>query len=219
MFQHTDRHDFVELRVYLAKVGLPRFETLAQAPLLDLTAQPFDLLGGGVYAAHPGLVPFNRPEHESAKAAADVDDALARLQADLIADVIDLVALRLFYGACAGLPVRAGVHHQRLVQPVAIKIGAQRVVKTRIGLGLRHRAVTETQLVPLIAQPDERSRSVTNATLEAGREGFPEVALDVQRLSEVGLEYADVPEADGVPLRARGLVAEMHERFAGAILE
>jgi hypothetical protein len=59
---------------------------------------------------------------------------------------------------------------------------------------------------------------MTEAALERDREGATEVALDVHGLIEVGFENADVPEADGFPLGARGLEAEVNQRFTLPIL-
>jgi hypothetical protein len=62
--------------------------------MLDLGAQPVDLLGRGVEPGDFRAVELLRMEHETAEAAADVDHRFAGGDAHLPADVLDLVALR-----------------------------------------------------------------------------------------------------------------------------
>src|SRR5206468_11036571 len=97
VLEDADGHNLVELGMDLAEVGLADFELVGQALLLDLAPEPPHLLRSRVHAAHPDAALFPGPEHEAAEAAADVDDALAGLEPDLAAHVVDLVLLRLLH--------------------------------------------------------------------------------------------------------------------------
>jgi hypothetical protein len=73
--------------------------------------------------------------------------------------------------------------------------------------------------VPLIAQPHQRPGRTVETAFERDRECVTQIAVDVQRLVVVGLENADVTEADGFPLRAPGLEAEVDARLPFAVLK
>ena len=71
----------------------------------------------------------------------------------------------LFACACSSVrvpscPVRAGVHHQRIVEPEPVEIGAEPVVRARVLLRLLACRVRAMQLVPAVALRDERVRRV-----------------------------------------------------------
>src|SRR5216117_702644 len=137
-----------------------------------------------------------------------IDYLLARRKQQLPRHVVDLVPLRFLERACAFLPVRAGVHHQRVVEPQAVELGAERVVEIGVGPRLAPRGVGEAQLVPPVADPHQRLGAV-HAAFHPRRHGLGEIALDVELAVEIRFEQADVPEGGDAPVRAR--VAE-HQR-------
>jgi hypothetical protein len=55
-------------------------------------------------------------EEEPAPAAADVEQTFARMQAELAADVVQLLELRRVDGVGVGVEIRARIHHP-LVEP------------------------------------------------------------------------------------------------------
>jgi len=73
-----------------------------------------------------------RPADQRTPTAADVEQTLAALQAQLAADVIELVALRLVQHVLVGLEIGAGVHPLR-VQPQRVE-GVGHVVMEGDGL-------------------------------------------------------------------------------------
>src|SRR5581483_4844688 len=148
----------------------------------------------------------------------DVHHALAGPQADLAADVLDLVALRLLDRLRAFLPVGAGVHHQLAVEPHAVEVGAVAVMEARVRLGLGDRAVGEAQLVPLVARPYQGVRTAVEAAVQPGTACLRQVAVDIDIAVEIRLEQTDVAESQRAPLRAGGLEVEPDDRIAGTAL-
>src|SRR5688572_19098705 len=125
VLEGADGHHLVVLARGVAKVGVDHPERGAKAAPLDLLAHHLDLRGGVVDAGDVDPEALVRVEHEAAEARADIDHLLTRLQPDPARDMLDLVPLRLLQRARALLPVRAGVHHERVVEPVAVELGAQ----------------------------------------------------------------------------------------------
>src|SRR5207253_342397 len=121
MLEAADRHHLVELAVDAAEVAFDR-GGLAQAPALDLALGMLDLGARGVIARDLDAEMLFGIEQEAAEAAADVDDLVARLEQYFLADVLELVPLRLLERARAFLPVGAGVEHQRIVEPEAVEL-------------------------------------------------------------------------------------------------
>src|SRR6267143_399289 len=180
----------------------------AEPPPLDLAAHHVGLRGGGIDAGDAHSEALVGMEHEAAEAGADVDHLFARREQQLPRHVVDLVPLRLLERARALLPVRAGVHHQRIVEPQAVELGAERVVEIGVGPCLAPRGVGEAQLVPPVANAHQRLGAV-HAAFHPRCHGHGEVALDVEVAIEIRFEQADVPEGGDAPVRAR--VAE-HQR-------
>ena len=145
-----------DLHVLLSRPQQRPSQTFEIIEVSDFALEPLDLLGGGIDTADLHTVVLGGVEHESAKTGADVNNRFARLEAYFPADVLDLVALCLLDCLRTFLPVRAGVHHQVAVKPVAIEIRPMRIMKPGIGPGLGDGAVGKTPLVPLVAQPYER---------------------------------------------------------------
>src|SRR5262245_18864110 len=129
VLEHADRHHLVELRVHLPEVGEPDVDLVAHAAPRDLAAQPVHLLVRGIDGRAVDAIALDGVQHEAAETGADVDDALAGLQADLAADVLDLVRLRLLDRARPLLPVRTGVHQPVAVEPLFVEIVTVAVVK------------------------------------------------------------------------------------------
>src|SRR5437667_4797953 len=120
--QAADRDHLVVLPVHAAESAFHR-RGLAQAPPLDLATRVLDLRAGGVVPGHLHAEALLRVQEEAAEAAADVDHLVAGLEQHLLSDVLELVPLRLLERARALLPVRAGVEHQRIVEPEAVELG------------------------------------------------------------------------------------------------
>ena len=147
VLEHADRYHLVERAARLPEVRLSHRQPIGEPTPPDLVAQPMNLLRRGVDPGAQCTGRFQSTKHEAAEPAADVDVALALGEPQLAADVIDLVALRLLERRRSGGPVAARVHHQRVVEPQAIELGPQAVVRPGIGLGLGRRGVRMAKLV------------------------------------------------------------------------
>ncbi len=145
MLEHAHAGDAVEGAVLHVAVVL-------QADLnAVLQARALHALGGQVelvlrqrdaHALRAELL--RRAQHQRAPAAADVEQALARLQLDLAQDVVDLLHLRLVQCLVAVLEVGAGIDYV-LVQPLAVE-GVGDVVVVLDGLGIGLARVSEAAL-------------------------------------------------------------------------
>ena len=74
-------------------------------------------------------VPDQRPP-----AAADVEEAIARVQSQLAADVVEFSGLRLIESCARSIEVGAGVHHLRIQEEFVELVGAV-VVETNVARG------------------------------------------------------------------------------------
>ena len=88
-----------------------------QSPPFEFRAELGDLPGRRVDAGAERAVMLAGVEQEAAEAAADVDEGIARLEGDLAADVVHLVALRFLERRGPFAPVRAGVEHADAIEP------------------------------------------------------------------------------------------------------
>src|SRR3989442_1272558 len=209
MLERADRDHLVVLAARIAEIA-EHLQGAAEPPPLDLATHHVGLRGGGIDASDSHPEALMGVEHETAEAGADIDYLLARREQQLPRHVVDLVPLRFLERACAFLPVRAGVHHQRVVEPQTVELGAERVVEIGVGPRLAPRGVGEAQLVPPVADPHQRLGAV-HAALHPRRHGLGEIALDVELAVEIRFEQADVPEGGDAPVRAR-LAEHQRER-------
>src|SRR5688500_5693716 len=216
VLQGADGYALVVDARNLPEVRVHRFQRALQAPAGDFPAHPLELLARGVDPGAERLAALPGVEREAAPPAADVHESLAGFEVDLAAHVLHLVLLRFFQRRGAFLPVTAGVHHVRIVEPIPVELGSQGVVELRVGPGLRDGAVVETKFMPVVAQGDERIGSPVEPRIHAGAERSREIAFDVERLVEIGLEQPDVPEQPDAPLGRRG--AKYHAHYGLAIL-
>src|SRR5258706_4476494 len=200
VFEAADGDHLVVLPVHAAEVALHRAGVL-QPPELDLLARVLDLRARRVVARdlHPEMVLGK--EQEPAEAAADVHHVVAGLEQHLLADVLELVALRLFEGARTFFPVRAGVEHQRIVEPEAVELGPERVVEFGVLLRAHPARVGVQELVHVVRYRDQELRRV-GARRHAGGEGTRQAALEIDLAGKVGLEHSDMAEGGDAPVGA-----------------
>src|SRR4030095_7005467 len=156
-----------------------------------------------VDAGSQGTIIFPRVKQQPAPPGANVDERLAGGKPDLAANVVHLVALRLFQRRLSSLPVRARVHHRGHVEPVAVERLAKAVVKPRIGLRLFDGTVRITPLVPVIAQSDKRISDEIVAAIETRAKREREVAIDVDTAVEISFENAHVTKKERMAFRLR----------------
>src|SRR5712692_9510216 len=201
MLEAADRHHLVELAIDVAEIS-GDCKRIAKAHALDFAARMVDLRTSRVDTGDLDAVALLRIQHEAAEAAADVDHVLARREQHLPRDVVELVALRLLQAARAFLPVRAGVEHERVVEPKAVELGPERVVELGVVPGPGPARVRVQELVPAVEHPDQQL-GVVDAALHAGGERAREAALDVELAVEVGFEQADMAESGDTPVGAR----------------
>jgi len=152
-----------------------------------------DLLRGAVEAGHLRAVVLLRMEHEAAETGPHVDHLVARADAELPADVLDLVALRLLERARALAPIAARVHHEGVVQPEAVEVRAQPVVEAGILPRAFPACVAAAPLVPGVAQAHE-GRGLVAVPAKARGERGAEIPLDIDVAVEVGIQQADMAE-------------------------
>ena len=155
VLEHSDRNDFVERALTFPKVCLDHPKLRLQSPSLDVVTNDSHLFGGGVDARDMHAIPWCDVEHEAAKPASDVDDLFTLAKQELAADMVNLVDLCLFKACGLGEPIGAGVHHQRIIEPVAVERGAESIVGARILLGALVTGVRVPELVPSIALIDQ----------------------------------------------------------------
>ena len=136
VLHHADRADAVEIALgHVAIVHHAQFGQILEAFTLDPLLAVFDLLLGQgdaerLDAALGGL------DDERAPAAADVEQALARLEVELVEHQADLVELRVLQAHVLVVEHRAGVGH-RGAEEVAVELVRQIVVEAhRLGVGL-----------------------------------------------------------------------------------
>ena len=155
-------------------------------------------------------------KHEAAEAASDVDHRFAGFQEQLATHVLDLVGLRFFERPRAVAPIRARVHHQRIVEPELVEIGAKPVVLARIELGALTRGVRAPELVPAIRLLDE-CVGRAEAAAHAGAQCGAKITVDVDISVEVRVEQSDVTERDALQLSRAGPEPQRKARRPGAI--
>src|SRR5712692_7300413 len=193
MLEAADRHHLVELAIDVAEIS-GDCERVAKAHALDFAARMVHLRTRRVNPGDLDAVALLRIQHEAAEAAADVDHVLARRQQHLLRDVVELVALRLLQGARAFLPVRAGVEHERVVEPQAVELGPERVVELGVVPGPGPARVRVQELVPAVEHPHQQLGMV-DAAFHAGGESAREAAFDVELAVKVGFEQAEIGRA------------------------
>src|SRR4030095_11335698 len=116
VLDHPDRGDLVVTGVggQIAQVPVLDQAAVLEPLALDPGGRPLRLLARQGHPVGPDAVVLRGPDAESAPAAADVEHPLARLQAQLAADQIELVGVRLLESCLGGAVVGAGVDHQRI---------------------------------------------------------------------------------------------------------
>src|SRR6185312_13056818 len=183
VLEAADAHHFVELLRACSRVCPEvrvHLDGVLDAELLDLPARVLGLRAGGVDARDVDAVVHRGMHKKAAKAAADVDHFLARLEQYLARDMVGLCALRLLQSlravAPAVTPVRAGVEQVRIVQPELVELWRQRVVELGVAVRAPAVRVRMRELVPAVAQAHEPGR-IVRAAFHAGGERPGEAAL------------------------------------------
>ena len=145
---------------------------------------------------------LRRPEDQPAPAAADVEEALARLEPQLAADVVELLRLRDVERVVLAAEVRARVHHA-LVEPQPVERVADVVVVRDV------RAVGAPLVQPRAPRARKRRLAVLHVADHAlgDVEDAPRAAREVDVAAHVGLREAPERgprERDQAPQRPRG---------------
>src|SRR5437667_425807 len=205
MLEGADRDHLVVLVPSVAKIGVDDLQIATELAPRNPGADHLDLRRGGVHAGHAHAGFLVGVEHEAAEAGADVHHRLAGLEQELARDVLDLVPLRFLERARALFPVGAGVHHQRVVEPHPVELGAERVVAFGVLLRPRPAAVGAHELVPAVAHVREPVHPVA-ARLHAVRERRRRAALDGELDIEGNLAKAMAAGMEGGMDRPKPLV-------------
>ena len=96
VLEHADRHEGVALAVDRAVVAVDERHPIGQALARRAFARVAELLVGNIECAHGHAVVTGHVQRECAPATTRLDDAIARLQSQFAADVVELGALRVF---------------------------------------------------------------------------------------------------------------------------
>src|ERR1700694_4990530 len=201
VLEAADRHHLVELALLGPEVAL-RLDRVGEAEALYRAPRVLGLRAGGVDAGDARAVALRGVDQEAAEAAADVDHLVARPEQHLACYVVRFVPLRFLQRVRLVGPVRAGVEHQRVVEPELVELGVERVVELGVVPGAPPARVVVEQLVRVVEQPQQAVGAV-EAALQAGGHRPAEVALDVDVAVEIGLQQADVAEQRRAPVGAR----------------
>src|SRR5713101_48741 len=122
VLEHADARDLVEdaLARNIAIVLQAHLAAALEPLLPDPLRCEFVLIPAERDARRPGAVFLGRAQNQCAPAAADVQEPLARLEQELVEDVIELLFLSELQGIGLAAEIGAGIHHVP-VQPQRIE--------------------------------------------------------------------------------------------------
>src|SRR6267142_1565558 len=205
VLEHAHRSDLVVHRFArnVAVVLQQHFAAPGEAVRLDAFVREAMLILGERHSGCLDAVVLGGPAHQRAPAAADVEELVARLQAQLAAEVVELLRLREVDVLVAGLEVGARVHHlaveeQRveLVRDVVVVVDGLRVAAARV-------QVDDERAAAFLLAAEVARQALGGAQHVLDRPFDVDVALDV-RLAELGevrvdevLERAGARDPDG----------------------
>ena len=181
MLEHADAGDAVELAVHVPVVGQQNLAAIGQPGSSDAFPGEFVLVAGKRDAGAVGSGSFGGAQDQRAPAAADVEQALVRLQVVLAQHVVQLLNLRFFQAVRMVLEVGARINHV-LVQPKPVEI-VRNVVVVGDGLGIHLPRVVRA--ANDASEPAERPDG-TAGQLRGDPENLVEVSLDVEISLNVG---------------------------------
>ncbi|MPN41460.1 hypothetical protein SDC9_189006 [bioreactor metagenome] len=141
VLEHADRADLVErLHItHLPVVAQLDPDLALQALLGDQVLHMLELVARQRDAMGLHAVMLGRPEDQPAPTGTDIPEALARLELELFADVIELGLLRLGQAHALLLVVRAGIDAAR-IQPQRVEVIGKIVMKLNL-LGITRQRV------------------------------------------------------------------------------
>src|SRR5439155_10656103 len=122
VLEHADARDLVVLHVVGQIEIVPQLDSHAilQSPGSDLRGNEVTLIGRKRNTGRFDAVVLRSPEDQAAPPAADVKQRLAGRQAELAADVVELVLLRVVERVALGAEIRARIDHPR-VEPKPVE--------------------------------------------------------------------------------------------------
>ncbi|KAF1858522.1 hypothetical protein Lal_00015039 [Lupinus albus] len=214
VLEHADARDPVELAGDVAVVLQPDLDAVLQAGLRHALARQF-VLALGQRDTHAARAEFaGRADHERAPAAADVEQRLARLHADLGEDVVDLLLLGRREVFVAVLEIGARVHHGRVEEQAVELVGDVVVVADGFRILLARVRRDEAQ---------GRAGDAARARRLAGgfREGGPHLdhvggaPFDLERAFDIGFPETAQRRGEEVAQAARVGHADLHAWLLG----
>ncbi len=136
MFEHADRNDAVEPRMDLTIVLEQKLRLRLESAIDRPLPRDTQLLARECYARDIGAADLCEIERHAAPTAADVEDALARLDEELCRDMALLGELRLVERCALALEIGAGILpiliEKKLIEP-AVEIVMMRDIAARLG--------------------------------------------------------------------------------------
>src|SRR5215510_8023081 len=190
VLDHPDGGDLVVTRArgQIAQVAIFHEAAPLEALALDAGHGPVRLGLGEGYPVRGDAVVLHGPDAEPAPAAADVEQGLSGLEAELAAHEIDLVDLRLLELAVGLTVVGAGVGHERIQEEGVEVVG--HVVVMGDGLGIPSRGPSphdSASFIPKIPSNTMRRRASPRAsTTRTARRASPAGSRSSWRPSQPG---------------------------------
>ena len=145
VLEHADAADAVERALHVAVVLQANFDAVLQPGGPHAFGRQFKLLLRQRDADAAGAKLAGRAQHQRAPAAADVEQRLAGLQAQLGQDVVDLFLLRFRQRLVAVLEIGARINHPRVqpfgierVRHVVVVLNGRAVLRARVAHGVGH---------------------------------------------------------------------------------
>lgn len=211
VLEHADAGDAVELAGQVAVVLDADLDLVLQAGGAHALGGEVVLVLRQGHAQAARAVLLRGAQHQRAPAAADVEQRLPRLQADLGEDVVDLLHLRFVEGLVAIFEVGAGVDHV-LVQPQLVEVVGDVVV------------VLDRFLVALLGVGEVAHHAGQRAAAGGGGRGSQAVA-DVDDVGQLAVQvdlpldigFAEVVERGGEQQRQGAGFA--HRQRDGGLVE
>ena len=202
MLEHADGHDAIVLPPVVAVVLQPKLDAIRQAPPRRFRGGGVALLLGEGEAHHLDAGVLGEVHGDAAPAAADVQHALPRREAELAPDVCALGCLGGLQGRLRFAVVRAGVVH------VAVQEGAeQRLIQVVV---VAHVGEAGAGVVPRREQGGDGRQEPLGPT--PGLPAFQVDAQDGQQVDELAFGHLPVAGHVGLAERQAGVQGDGRQR-------
>ncbi len=209
VLEHAHAGDAVKRRVlHVAVVLQADVDAVLQPGRAHALARQVKLVLRQRHAHALRAKPLRRTQHQCAPATANVEQALARLQADLAQDVVDLFHLRFVQRLVAVFEIGARIHHA-LTEPLGVeRVGHVVVVLDRL-------AVARARVGEVAANAPQHTRFGLGRLGQPVRHGedVGHRAVHVHQALHIGLAQRVQPRVNQQRQRRRIAHADFHHRL------